>query len=194
MKLIFATSNENKAVELQRLMGDTIEIESLKSLNFMQDIVESEDTLEGNSLLKANTVFNHFNRACFADDTGLEVDALDGAPGVYSARYAGPTCDSENNMALLLRNLGSTENLKARFRTVITFKSLGTTKQFEGIVDGTIVLEKRGSKGFGYDPIFKPNSSELTFGEMTLEQKNEFSHRARAFAKLKDYLLSIDSI
>ena len=165
MKLIFATSNENKAVELQRLMGDTIEIESLKSLNFMQDIVESEDTLEGN-----------------------------GAPGVYSARYAGPTCDSENNMALLLRNLGNTENLKARFRTVITFKSLGTTKQFEGIVDGTIVLEKRGSKGFGYDPIFKPNSSELTFGEMTLKQKNEFSHRARAFAKLKDYLLSIDSI
>jgi len=194
MKLIFATSNENKAVELQRLMGDTIEIESLKSLNFMQDIVESEDTLEGNSLLKANTVFNHFNRACFADDTGLEVDALDGAPGVYSARYAGPTCDSENNMALLLRNLGNTENLKARFRTVITFKSLGTTKQFEGIVDGNIVLEKRGSKGFGYDPIFKPNLSELTFGEMTLEQKNEFSHRARAFAKLKDYLLSIDSI
>lgn len=194
MKLIFATSNENKAVELQRLMGDTIEIESLKSLNFMQDIVESEDTLEGNSLLKANTVFNHFNRACFADDTGLEVDALDGAPGVYSARYAGPTCDSENNMALLLRNLGNTENLKARFRTVITFKSLGTTKQFEGIVDGNIVLEKRGSKGFGYDPIFKPNLSELTFGEMTLKQKNEFSHRARAFAKLKDYLLSIDSI
>ena len=194
MKLIFATSNENKAVELQRLMGDSIEIESLKSLNFMQDIVESEDTLEGNSLLKANTVFNHFNRACFADDTGLEVDALYGAPGVYSARYAGPTCDSENNMALLLRNLENTENLKARFRTVITFKSLGTTKQFEGIVDGTIVLEKRGSKGFGYDPIFKPNSSELTFGEMTLKQKNEFSHRARAFAKLKDYLLSIDSI
>ena len=194
MKLIFATSNENKAVELQKLMGDTIEIESLKSLNFMQDIVESEDTLEGNSLLKANTVFNHFNRACFADDTGLEVDALDGAPGVYSARYAGPTCDSENNMALLLRNLENTENLKARFRTVITFKSLGTTKQFEGIVDGNIVLEKRGSKGFGYDPIFKPNSSELTFGEMTLEQKNEFSHRARAFTKLKDYLLSIDSI
>ncbi|MCH1479224.1 MAG: RdgB/HAM1 family non-canonical purine NTP pyrophosphatase [Crocinitomicaceae bacterium] len=194
MKLIFATSNENKAVELQKLMGDTIEIESLKSLNFMQDIVESEDTLEGNSLLKANTVFNHFNRACFADDTGLEVDALDGAPGVYSARYAGPTCDSENNMALLLRNLGNTENLKARFRTVITFKSLGTTKQFEGIVDGNIVLEKRGSKGFGYDPIFKPNLSELTFGEMTLKQKNEFSHRARAFAKLKDYLLSIDSI
>ena len=194
MKLIFATSNENKAVELQRLMGDSIEIESLKSLNFMQDIVESEDTLEGNSLLKANTVFNHFNRACFADDTGLEVDALDGAPGVYSARYAGPTCDSEKNMTLLLRNLSNTENLKARFRTVITFKSLGTTKQFEGIVDGTIVLEKRGSKGFGYDPIFKPNSSELTFGEMTLKQKNEFSHRARAFAKLKDYLLSIDSI
>ena len=194
MKLIFATSNENKAVELQRLMGDSIEIESLKSLNFMQDIVESEDTLEGNSLLKANTVFNHFNRACFADDTGLEVDALDGAPGVYSARYAGPTCDSENNMALLLRNLSNTENLKARFRTVITFKSIGITKQFEGVVDGTIVLEKRGSKGFGYDPIFKPNSSELTFGEMTLKQKNEFSHRARAFAKLKGYLLAIDSI
>jgi XTP/dITP diphosphohydrolase len=194
MKLIFATANDNKAIELQKLMGDTIEIESLKSLGFAQDIVESEDSLEGNSLLKANTVFNHFNRACFADDTGLEVDALDGAPGVYSARYAGPTCDSEKNMALLLRNLSNTENLKARFRTVITFKSIGITKQFEGVVDGTIVLEKRGSKGFGYDPIFKPNSSDLTFGEMTLEQKNEFSHRARAFAKLKGYLLAIDSI
>jgi XTP/dITP diphosphohydrolase len=194
MNLIFATANDNKAIELQKLMGDTIEIESLKSLGFAQDIVESEDSLEGNSLLKANTVFNHFNRACFADDTGLEVDALDGAPGVYSARYAGPTCDSEKNMALLLRNLSNTENLKARFRTVITFKSIGITKQFEGVVDGTIVLEKRGSKGFGYDPIFKPNSSDLTFGEMTLEQKNEFSHRARAFAKLKGYLLAIDSI
>ena len=194
MKLIFATANDNKAIELQKLMGDTIEIESLKSLGFAQDIVESEDSLEGNSLLKANTVFNHFNRACFADDTGLEVDALDGAPGVYSARYAGPTCDSEKNMALLLRNLSNTENLKARFRTVITFKSIGITQQFEGVVDGTIVLEKRGSKGFGYDPIFKPNSSDLTFGEMTLEQKNEFSHRAKAFAKLKGYLLANDGI
>jgi len=194
MKLIFATANDNKAIELQKLMGDTIEIESLKSLGFTKDIVESEDSLEGNSLLKADTVFNHFNRACFADDTGLEVEALDGAPGVYSARYAGPTCDSEKNMTLLLRNLSNTENLKARFRTVITFKSKGITKQFEGIIDGTIVLEKRGSKGFGYDPIFKPNSSDLTFGEMTLEQKNEFSHRARAFAKLKGYLLAIDSI
>ncbi len=194
MKLIFATANDNKAIELQKLMGDTIEIESLKSLGFTKDIVESEDSLEGNSLLKADTVFNHFNRACFADDTGLEVEALDGAPGVYSARYAGPTCDSEKNMKLLLRNLSNTENLKARFRTVITFKSKGITKQFEGIIDGTIVLEKRGSKGFGYDPIFKPNSSDLTFGEMTLEQKNEFSHRARAFAKLKGYLLAIDSI
>ena len=194
MKLIFATANDNKAIELQKLMGDTIEIESLKSLGFTQDIVESEDSLEGNSLLKAETVFNHFNRACFAYDTGLEVDALDCAPGVYSARYAGPTCDSENNMALLLRNLSNTDNSKARFRTVITFKSIGITKQFEGSIDGTIVLEKRGSKGFGYDPIFKPNSSDLTFGEMTLEQKNEFSHRARAFAKLKGYLLAIDSI
>ena len=194
MKLIFATANDNKAIELQKLMGDTIEIESLKSLGFAQDIVESEDSLEGNSLLKADTVFNHFNRACFADDTGLEVDALDGDPGVYSARYAGPTCDSEKNMALLLRNLSNTENLKARFRTVITFKSIGITKQFEGVVDGTIVLEKRGSKGFGYDPIFKPNSSDLTFGEMTLEEKNEFSHRAKAFAKLKGYLLANDGI
>ena len=194
MKLIFATANDNKAIELQKLLGDTIEIESLKSLGFTEDIVESEDSLEGNSLLKADTVFNHFNRACFADDTGLEVDALDGAPGVYSARYAGPTCDSEKNMALLLRNLSNTDNLKARFRTVITFKSIGITKQFEGVVDGTIVLEKRGSKGFGYDPIFKPNSSDLTFGEMTLEEKNEFSHRAKAFAKLKGYLLANDGI
>ena len=190
MKLIFATLNENKAIELQKLMGNHIKVESLKELGFTEEIIESAHTLEGNSMLKADAVFDHFKRACFADDTGLEVESLNGAPGVYSARYAGPACDSEKNMALLLKNLSVSANLKARFRTVITYKSGLQTKQFEGIVEGSIVRERQGSKGFGYDPIFKPFGSELTFGEMTLDEKNTFSHRARAFAKLKDYLLS----
>lgn len=190
MKLIFATLNENKAIELQKLMGNHIKVESLKELGFTEEIIESAHTLEGNSMLKADAVFDHFKRACFADDTGLEVESLNGAPGVYSARYAGPACDSEKNMALLLKNLSASANLQARFRTVITYKSGLQIKQFEGIVEGSIVRERQGAKGFGYDPIFKPFGSELTFGEMTLDEKNTFSHRARAFAKLKDYLLS----
>lgn len=189
MKLIFATANDNKAFELQKLMGDFIEIQSLKDLLYTKDIEETETTLEGNSKLKADTIFDAFNRPCFADDTGLEVEALNGAPGVYSARYSGPACNAEQNMALLLKNLVSHSNKKARFRTVITYREFEKTIQFEGVIEGKIIAERRGEYGFGYDPIFIPDGSQLTFAQMTLEEKNKFSHRARAFAKLKAYLM-----
>ena len=134
-------------------------------------------------------VFKSFNRPCFADDTGLEVEALNGAPGVFSARYSGLDCNSSKNMALLLKNLAGFPNKKARFRTVITFREEKETTQFEGVVEGKIIAERRGNYGFGYDPIFIPDGSQLTFAQMTLEEKNKFSHRARAFAKLKAYLM-----
>lgn len=190
MKLIFATSNQNKAIELQELMGNSIKIESLKELGFTEEIEETKTTLEGNSKLKAEVIYHAFGRACFADDTGLEVEALDGAPGVFSARYSGPDCNAENNMNLLLTNLQDFDNKNARFRTVITYVSKGVFVQFEGLVEGKIINKKRGGYGFGYDPIFVPDGSELTFSEMTLEEKNRYSHRARAFAKLKSYLLA----
>mgnify|MGYP001200715061 FL=1 len=189
MKLIFATANDNKAFELQKLMGDFIEIQSLKDLLYTKDIEETETTLEGNSKLKSDTIFDAFNRPCFADDTGLEVEALNGAPGVYSARYSGPACNAEQNMALLLKNLVSHSNKKARFRTVITYREFEKTIQFEGVIEGKIIAERRGEYGFGYDPIFIPDGSQLTFAQMPLEEKNKFSHRARAFAKLKAYLM-----
>lgn len=189
MKIIFATSNNNKAIELQKMMGDFIQIESLKDLFFTDEIEETEDTLEGNSKLKAIAVFKAFDRACFADDTGLEVEALNGAPGVYSARYAGPECDAKQNMDKLLTDMKGSSNRKARFRTVITFMDRDEVLQFEGIVDGEIIHQKRGLFGFGYDPLFIPNGSLSTFAEMQLEEKNQFSHRARAFSKLKNHLL-----
>tara|TARA_B100001059_G_C17770983_1_gene548411 strand:- start:59 stop:643 length:585 start_codon:yes stop_codon:yes gene_type:complete len=189
MKLIFATANDNKSFELQKLMGDFIEIQSLKDLLYTENIEETETTLEGNSRLKANVIFDAFNRPCFADDTGLEVEALNGAPGVYSARYSGPDCNAEQNMALLLKNLVGHSNTKARFRTVITYREFEKTIQFEGVVEGKIIAEKRGEHGFGYDPIFVPSGSDKTFAQMHLEEKNKFSHRARAFTKLKTYLM-----
>ena len=190
MKLIFATANENKAIELQKLMGDLIQIQGLKDLSFTQEIEETETTLEGNSKLKADAVFSEFKRACFADDTGLEVEALNGAPGVFSARYAGPDCNPERNMALLLKNLDEYSNKKARFRTVITYRDEKETIQFEGIINGEIISEGTGNYGFGYDPIFIPDGSQLTFAQMPLDEKNKFSHRARAFTKLKAYLIN----
>ncbi len=189
MKLIFATANDNKSFELQKLMGDFIEIQSLKDLLYTENIEETETTLEGNSRLKANVIFDAFNRPCFADDTGLEVEALNGAPGVYSARYSGPDCNAEQNMALLLKNLVGHSNTKARFRTVITYREFEKIIQFEGVVEGKIIAEKRGEHGFGYDPIFVPSGSDKTFAQMHLEEKNKFSHRARAFTKLKTYLM-----
>ena len=194
MKLIFATSNENKAVELQRLMGDSIEIESLKSLNFMQDIVESEDTLEGNSLLKANTVFNHFNRACFADDTGLEVDALDGAPGVYSARYAGLDCNDKANNELLLHELKDTPASRrtARYHCTIVYLSSydhPVPKIYNATWEGYIGTQETGKNGFGYDPLFYLPEFKCTAAELTESVKNTISHRGKALQMFKKEFL-----
>ena len=153
------------------------------------EIEETGSTLLENSLIKARTVHKITGLPALADDTGLEVDALDGAPGVFSARYSGPNCNSSENMALLLKNLANFSNKKARFRTVITYRDEMEIIQFEGIVNGIIIGKGRGNYGFGYDPIFIPDGSQLTFAEMPLEEKNKFSHRARAFEKLKSYLM-----
>lgn len=188
MKLIFASHNANKVREIQDILGNEFELLCLKDLLFTEDIPETSSTLEGNSKIKADAVYKRFKTPCFADDTGLEVKSLNGAPGVYSARYAGENKNAEDNMNLLLANLKSHTNRQARFRTVITYKSSKNTHQFEGIVEGQIILQKTGEHGFGYDPIFVPNGSEKTFGEMSILEKNTFSHRARAFEKFRLFL------
>ena len=190
MRLIFATHNDNKVLEIQNILGDHFELISLKELSFHNEIPETADTLEGNSMLKANAIYQAFEMSCFADDTGLEVDALGGAPGVYSARYAGSNKDAADNMNLLLENLASHSNRKARFRTVITYKTSQQVMQFEGLIEGEILFEKKGEYGFGYDPIFLPNGASKTFAQMTMSEKNQYSHRSRAFEKLRAFLES----
>ena len=188
MKLIFASHNENKVREIQNILGDDFQLLSLKNLEFFDDIPETSNTLEGNSKIKADAVFERFKLPCFADDTGLEVDSLDGAPGVFSARYGGEEKNAQKNMNLLLINLKDNVNRKARFRTVITFRTKNEVHQFEGIIHGEIIDDKRGDYGFGYDPIFIPDGSNKTFAQMSTEEKNTFSHRARAFEKLRNFL------
>jgi XTP/dITP diphosphohydrolase len=162
---------------------------SLEQIGCYEDLAETSDTMEGNSLQKAQYVFDNYKLSCFADDSGLEVDALHGAPGVYSARYAGPQRDDEDNIQLLLKNLSGITNRNARFRTVITLiQDDGSVKTFEGVVAGNIIHEKKGIDGFGYDPIFQPDGYSQTFAEMTLEAKNKMSHRSRAMQKLVAYL------
>lgn len=196
MKIVFATNNKNKLSEIREILGNTIEVLSLNDIGCDVDIPETAGTLEGNALQKAQYVYDHYHLNCFADDTGLEVEALHGAPGVYSARYAGGEGhDSEANMAKLLANLKNEENRKARFRTVIALildegEKGKETQSFEGIVNGTIIHEKRGSEGFGYDPIFQPDGYSHTFAELGLDIKNQISHRARAVRQLADFLLS----
>ena len=190
MKLIFASHNDNKVLEIQNILGDRYHLISLKELAFHDEIPETENTLEGNSLLKANAVYKEFETSCFADDTGLEVDALGGAPGVYSARYAGSKKNADDNMNLLIENLASHSNRKARFRTVITYKTSQQVMQFEGIIEGEIISEKKGEYGFGYDPIFVPNGTSKTFAQMRMSEKNKYSHRSRAFEKLRAFLES----
>ena len=207
MKIVFATNNQHKLSEIRSILGDSIEVLSLKDIGCDVDIPETGTTLEENALQKAQYVYDHYHISCFADDTGLEVDALDGAPGVYSARYASMagdsgqmSHDSEANMARLLKELGNNSNRKARFRTVIALIQkkdvcpCGCTRikeihKFEGIVEGEIIRERRGGEGFGYDPIFQPNGYDQTFAELGMEIKNHISHRARATQKLADYLL-----
>lgn len=192
MKIVFATNNKNKLAEIRDMLGDKIEVMSLADINCHEDIPETADTLEENALQKARYVFDKYGMSCFADDTGLEVDALGGEPGVYSARYAGGEGhDSEANMAKLMQKLGDNDNRKARFRTVIaliTGSGDDVVKLFEGVAEGDIIREKRGGEGFGYDPIFRPEGYDKTFAELGHEIKNKISHRARAVQKLVEYL------
>ena len=188
MKLIFATHNSNKAFEIQKLLPEHFQILTLNDIDFQKDIPENEPTIEANSAFKVQFIFNKFNLNCFADDTGLEIESLNGKPGVHSARYAGEERNSDANMNRVLEELNGVENRNARFKTVITLIIYGEQHQFEGIVDGTIIEEKRGSNGFGYDPIFIPEDESKTFAEMNLNEKNKFSHRARAFEKMIAFL------
>ena len=188
MQLIFATHNKNKAIEIQSIVPEGIQIITLDDLNCKEDIPETEKTLEGNAVLKSRFVVEKFHLICFADDTGLEIEALNGEPGVYSARYAGEPCDSERNMQRVLDNLSEVENRNAQFRTVISLFWEGEMYLFEGVVKGRIVEEKRGEDGFGYDPIFEPENCGMTFAEMHLTEKNNLSHRSRALKKMVEFL------
>lgn len=190
-KIVFATNNAHKLREIRRIMGDCWHVMSLDDIGCHADIPETADTLVGNAELKARYVKEHFGYDCFADDTGLLVDALDGAPGVYSARYAGPGHDSQANMRLLLQNLRGTENRKAHFSTVICLILGEDTHFFEGRIDGQITEEPSGSAGFGYDPVFRPDGYDVTFAEMSDDDKNAISHRGRATRQLIDYLNSL---
>lgn len=191
MKLVFATNNQYKLKELQAILGDHFELLSLKDIGCFDEIPEDYPTLEGNARQKAFYIHEKYDYPCFADDTGLEIDALNGEPGVYSARYAGEAKDSQANMNKVLENLQTEDNRKARFRTVISLVLDNEEKQFEGIVEGEITREKRGDSGFGYDPIFLPDGYVKTFAEMDLSAKNEISHRARAVQKLVEYLKTL---
>lgn len=189
MKICFATHNKNKLREIQQILPKNFELMDLSQLGVTSEIPETGSTLEKNSAQKASYIFDKFQLSVFADDTGLEVATLDGAPGVYSARYAGAQRSAEDNMNLLLKNLQQRSDRTACFKTVITYiDTKGKTTQFVGQVDGEIILEKKGKKGFGYDPIFRPIGYKQTFAEMNPTQKNEISHRARAFKKLIAYL------
>ena len=189
MKLVFATNNAHKLDEIRAILGNKIEILSLNDINCHDEIAETADTLEGNALQKAMYIKEHYGYDCFADDTGLEVSALGGAPGVHTARYAENTDhDSEANMNKLLRELEGKNDRSAQFRTVIALLLNGEQHLFEGIVKGDILTEKRGSEGFGYDPVFSPEQYSESFAELGAEVKNKISHRARAVAKLVEYL------
>lgn len=188
-RLVFATNNAHKLEEIRAILGNSIEILSLADIHCHADIPETADTLEGNARQKSRYVYEHYGLDCFADDTGLEVESLGGAPGVYSARYAdGQGHDSQANMNKLLKEMEEKNDRKAQFRTIISLIEKGEERQFEGIVKGQITREKRGESGFGYDPIFQPDGYETTFAELGNDIKNRISHRARAVAALCDYL------
>lgn len=188
-ELVFATNNEHKLRELREIAGEKFRILSLKDINCFDDIPETEPTIKGNALIKANYIKDNYGYDCFADDTGLEVEALGGEPGVYSARYAGEDCDSEKNIDKILAKLKNESNRKARFITYIALILEGNTHIFEGEVQGEILTERHGEGGFGYDPVFKPVESENSFAEMLPEEKNAISHRGRAVQKLLKFLL-----
>ncbi len=188
MKLIFVTHNLNKLTEVKMLLPENINLLSLNDVNYTDEIDETETTIEGNALLKAQTIFNHTQINCFADDSGLLVDALHGSPGVYSARYAGDQKNDEDNIQKLLTELNGIENRKAHFKTVIALMLNNKSYLFEGVINGTILSKKVGTKGFGYDPIFLPDGYTKTFAEMSLIEKSTISHRAKAVKKLIAFL------
>ncbi len=188
MELVFATHNLNKVKEIQQVMPPHITLRTLEDIGCVEEIPETSDTLEGNALLKALHVVNKYGVACFADDTGLEVAALGGAPGVYSARYAGTPKNEARNMQKLLKELEGRADRKAQFTTVIALCTGRESHIFQGEVKGEITKSPRGGLGFGYDPVFRPEGYEKTFGELTLEEKNRISHRSMAVAKLLEYL------
>ncbi|GAA3770862.1 non-canonical purine NTP diphosphatase [Flavobacterium ginsengiterrae] len=190
MKLVFASNNKNKIKEIQSILNGSIQLLSLEDIGCHEDIPETADTIEGNAILKANYVTEKFGYDCFADDTGLEVHALNGEPGVYSARYAGEQKNADDNMNKLLDALKNQENRSAQFKTVIALNLNGEQHLFTGLAKGNITLNKTGNHGFGYDPIFKPENYSETFAELSAETKNKISHRAKATEQLIDYLNS----
>lgn len=189
--IVFATNNQHKLEEVSQILGEKVTICSLKDIGCEVDIPETADTLEGNALLKARYIRENYGMITFADDTGLEIEALNNQPGVYSARYAGENKDSQANMLKVLKDLQGTDNRKARFRTVIALIWNDTEYFFEGVVKGRIIEEKRGEAGFGYDPIFIPDGYDQTFAELGNDIKNKISHRAQAVNKLSDFLKSL---
>jgi len=191
-KLVFATNNPHKLKELQAILGDEFELLGLKDIGCTEEIPEEQSTLEGNARQKAFYVYEKYGYSCFADDTGLEVEALNYEPGVFSARYAGEEKNPQANMDKLLGKMAKINNRKARFRTVISLVINGDEMQFEGIVEGEITRQKRGDSGFGYDPVFLPEGFTKTFAEMDLEQKNKISHRGRAVQKLVGHLKTVE--
>ncbi len=192
-KLVFATNNKHKLDEIRRIAGDSLEILSLSDIGCFDDIPETADTLRGNAEIKARYVRDRYGIDCFADDTGLMVDALGGEPGVYSARYAGPAHDSEANVALLLTRLADADDRRAHFSTVIAVTEGESVRFFEGSVYGVITNARHGDSGFGYDPVFRPDGETLTFAEMDADAKNAISHRGRAMAKFTEYLNTLSS-
>jgi XTP/dITP diphosphohydrolase len=189
MQLVFASNNKNKILEIQSILPETIKILSLEDIGCLEDIPETADTIEGNAILKANYVTQKYGYDCFADDTGLEVAALNGEPGVYSARYAGEQRNSDDNMDKVLNALSDENKRNAQFKTVIALNLKGSQELFTGIAKGEITLEKTGNKGFGYDPIFQPLGYKETFAELSLEIKNEISHRGKATQQLIQFLI-----
>lgn len=188
MKLVFATNNKNKILEVQQMLPSTIEIISLESIGCHEDIPETADTIEENAIMKANYVTEKYGYDCFADDTGLEVESLNGEPGVYSARYAGEQRNADDNMNKLLEALVDKSNRNAKFKTVIALNLNGKQYLFTGIAKGKITLEKSGNQGFGYDPIFKPEGYNVTFAQLSLEEKSQISHRGKATEQLIAFL------
>ena len=191
MQLVTATNNVNKIKEIKEMLPSSIQLMSLQEINCLEDIPETSPTIKGNAIQKAEYVFKNYGYNCFADDTGLIIDSLNGEPGVYSARYAGEQKNANDNMDLVLEKLTNMENRKARFITVIALIINGKTTCFEGVVEGVITKTKSGTEGFGYDPIFKPDGYDITFSEMSLTEKNKISHRGKAVKKLTEYLAQL---